>query len=66
MATEDELDDLVAELGIDGHEAGDLVKGLSVDAVVKSGDNVSEKQSQKQRRAFRPLSSPRITPRATL
>ena len=27
--TEDELRDLVAELGLDGDEAGDLVKGLS-------------------------------------
>jgi hypothetical protein len=42
MATEDELADLVAELGLDGDEAGDLVKGLSVDAAVKSGDNASE------------------------
>ncbi|GAW06023.1 thioredoxin domain-containing protein [Lentinula edodes] len=29
MATEAELADLVAELGLDGDEAGDLVKGLS-------------------------------------
>lgn len=29
QVTEDELRDLVAELGLDGDEAGDLVKGLS-------------------------------------
>lgn len=33
--TEDELRDLVAELGLDGDDAGDLVRGLSSDAQTK-------------------------------
>ncbi|KAJ7293434.1 hypothetical protein C8J57DRAFT_1269043 [Mycena rebaudengoi] len=36
MVTEDELRDLVAELGLDGDEAGDLVKGLSTASPDKS------------------------------
>lgn len=34
--TEDELRDLVAELGLDGDDAGDLVKGLGSDSGSKS------------------------------
>lgn len=33
--TDDELRDLVAELGLDGDEAGDLVKGLSAESPTK-------------------------------
>ena len=36
MVTGDELADLVAELGLDGDDAGDLVKGLSNNASAKS------------------------------
>jgi len=41
--TDDELRDLVAELGLDGDEAGDLVKGLSSsDPPEEEGPKVEE------------------------
>jgi len=48
--TEDELRDLVAELGLDGDDAGDLVKGLTdpttppkqVEAAVAPSENADE------------------------
>ncbi|KAJ6621589.1 hypothetical protein B0H10DRAFT_1789366, partial [Mycena sp. CBHHK59/15] len=44
--TEDELRDLVAELGLDGDEAGDLVKGLSNAAAKKESDLESDTHAQ--------------------
>jgi SH3 domain-binding glutamic acid-rich protein len=53
--TEDELRDLVAELGLEGDDAGDLVKGLSgsaqmkdkVEGLVEKGDKANPAQEEK-------------------
>ncbi|KAF9076135.1 hypothetical protein BDP27DRAFT_1313951 [Rhodocollybia butyracea] len=50
MATEDELAALVSELGLDGDEAGDLVKGLTGSSVPdKSKDSKSENVETKKK-----------------
>ena len=40
--TEDELRDLVAELGLDGDDAGDLVRGLGINAQTKDKAETSK------------------------
>ena len=45
MVTSDELADLVAELGLEGDEAGDLVKGLSNPAVVEQEEEDASKDT---------------------
>ncbi|GLB36009.1 putative SH3-binding, glutamic acid-rich protein [Lyophyllum shimeji] len=44
--TEEELRNLVAELGLDGDDAGDLVKGLSGDSSSKTESQVTTAQAQ--------------------
>jgi hypothetical protein len=47
--TDDELRDLVAELGLDGDEAGDLVKGLSSsDPPEEEGPKVEESRDAEE------------------
>lgn len=49
MATENELAALVSELGLDGDEAGDLVKGLTGSSIPdKSNDLKSENVETKE------------------
>jgi len=57
QVTEDELRDLVAELGLDGDEAGDLVKGLS-SAPPAPEKKMSEPVSPPKETAPEPVSLP--------
>jgi len=54
QVTEDELRDLVAELGLDGDEAGDLVKGLSSATPSEPEPPVSVKQQSVPEPAVKP------------
>ena len=61
--TEDELRDLIAELGLDGDDAGDLVKGLSDAATppkqATSSDNIDETVPTTTKESL-DLSSPKL------
>ena len=46
-ATEDELRDLIADLGLDGDDAGDLLKGLSGDSAADEKDKVDEEEEER-------------------
>lgn len=48
MATEAELADLVAELGLDGDEAGDLVKGLAGGSSAERGEKGKQEIETKE------------------
>ena len=58
--TEDELRDLVAELGLDGDEAGDLVKGLSDAATPPKQAAPSDKTVSTTTKESLDLSSPKL------